>query len=346
VDPVTHVSAGLLLSQLFPGPSRVWSAVAGLVFTLLPDIDYFLVYWDRLAFIRYHRGFTHSLLGAPVFALLVAALGRALLGPRWFRPLFFLGLVVLGAHLLLDLATSYGTQLLNPLSPRRFTLDWLFIIDPYFTALLLAGAIAALVSPTWGRQLGAWCLAGAGGYLLLCGVYHHQALNLARRVFPAREPGWQVAALPQPFSMRRWQLTAAGPGEIRQAFVALPYWPWGEAGAPPPRLQNAEVDPGQGDRTPATAYQSSREFTVWTWKAAEGLAPNWPPETRKILNQYLQFARFPLLYRDRPQGSGRELEWLDLRFAVPGRALPFALRLKLDARGRLQDWLIGRGGRH
>jgi inner membrane protein len=61
MDPVTHVTAGVLLSQLLPGPSRAWSVVAGLIFPLLPDIDYILVWWDRLAFIRHHRGFTHSL---------------------------------------------------------------------------------------------------------------------------------------------------------------------------------------------------------------------------------------------------------------------------------------------
>ncbi len=52
MDPVTHVAMGALLSQLLPSPSPVWSAVAGISFTLLPDCDYFLIFSDRLAFIR------------------------------------------------------------------------------------------------------------------------------------------------------------------------------------------------------------------------------------------------------------------------------------------------------
>ena len=147
MDPVTHVAAGVLISQVMPGPSRGWSALAGAAFALLPDIDYFLIFVDRLAFIRHHRGFTHSLAALFLFALLGAALGRALGGPRWFRPILFLGLAVLASHLLLDLATSYGTQILFPFSRQRFTLDWLFIIDPYLTGLLLFGAVAALASP-------------------------------------------------------------------------------------------------------------------------------------------------------------------------------------------------------
>ncbi len=344
MDPVTHVTSGLLLSQVLPGPSRAWSAVAGLVFTLLPDIDWFLVYWDRLAFIRHHRGFTHSLLAVPLFALLGAALGRALGGPRWFRPLLLLGLAVLGVHLLLDLATSYGTQILNPLSRRRFTLDWLFIIDPYFTFFLLAGAAAALLSPTWGRKVGACCLALAGGYLLLCGFFHHQALSLGRQAFEAEtRPNQIVAALPQPFSPRRWQLLAAGPGEIRQTFVELPWTGWGSQA---PRVKEVAAPPGEGDQVPRIPYQTPPNLLVQTWEAAAAPPLTYSPDAQEILDRYLEFARFPLLLRVAPLGSGQVLEWLDLRFSVPGRAFPFALQLYLDDNGRLEHWLIGgRGGK-
>ncbi len=353
MDPVTHVTAGLLISQLAPGPSRAWSAVAGVIFTLLPDIDWFLVYWDRLAFIRHHRGFSHSLLAVLLFALLVAALGRVLGGPRWFKPLLLMGLAILGAHLLLDLATSYGTQLLNPISQRRFALDWLFIIDPYFTAVLLAGAAAALASPAWGRRVGAWCLAAAGGYLLVCALFHLQAMVVARQVFPpGTQPDQEVAALPQPFSPRRWLLLAASPGEVRQAFVELPAVPWPDSGAPvtwteappAPPGQGSQAPPGQGSQAPPAAYRPPQALVVHTWKAAASPGLKEPADARKILDRYLEFARFPLLYRDQALESGRVLEWLDLRFSVPGRPIPFGLQLQLDAHGRLEKWGIGRGG--
>ena len=154
MDPLTHLTTGVICSQLVPAPSRWWAALAGAIFAVLPDVDYFFIFWDRLAFIRYHRGFTHSLVALPLFALAGALLGRYLGGDRWFKPLFILGLVALGSHLLLDLATSYGTQALSPFSRRRFSLDWIFIIDPYFTALLLAGAIAALYLAPLGAPAG------------------------------------------------------------------------------------------------------------------------------------------------------------------------------------------------
>jgi len=342
MDPVTHAAAGLLLSQVLPGPSRAWSALAGLAFAFLPDIDYFLVYRDRLAYIRHHRGFTHSLWALPLFALLGAGLGRALGGPPWFRPIFFLALAVLASHLLLDLATSYGTKILFPFSRKGFSLDWLFIIDPFLTGLLLAGAVAALVPAAWARPAGAFCLTAAGVYVLLCGLYHRQALNLACQVF--RQPAAAtVAALPQPFSCRRWQLIAAYNGEVQQSFVLLPYLAFLGFGPSwekplPPRLP---VNPG--GRVPPVAYRPPREMEVQVWSGLPAPDLAGQPQTREILEEYLKFARFPLMRRLKPQGDGVLLEWLDLRFSVPGRDLPFVLQLQLDGEGRVLKWLIGHG---
>lgn len=342
MDPVTHVASGLLLSQLISAPSRGWAALAGVILAVLPDIDFFWGMNDSFARIRYHRAFTHSLLAVPLWSLLVAGVGRLLGGPRWFYPLLFLGLAVLTTHLLLDLATSYGTQLFSPFSRRKFTLDWIFIIDPYFTFLLLAGAIVALISPHWGRRVGAVCLAGAGVYLLICGYYHHQALNLARQVFQTEaKDGATVAALPQPFSCRRWQLIAARPGEIKQTLVQLPFGVWS-----PRNGKIKEVRPtvatASCPRPPAGDYREPSSLIVQDWRAAQGAIPAYSSEARHLLDIYLDFARFPLLARVEPQGEGVLLEWVDLRFSVPGRAFPFVLQLHLDAEGGLLQGKVGR----
>jgi inner membrane protein len=345
MDPLTHLATGVICSQLLPGPSRWWAAAAGTFFALLPDVDYFFIYWDRLAFIRYHRGFTHSLVAVPLMALAGALLGRVLGGPRWFRPLLILGIVVLLSHLLLDLATSYGTQLLSPFSRRRFSLDWIFIIDPYFTALLLAGVIAALAFPLWGRRAGAGFLAAAAVYLLVCASYHHQALDLARRIFQAVNPGGlTVAALPQPFSCRRWQLIAAGPAEIQQAFVQLPFTAALGRQAEGGQASAVPAARNQDCPAPASPYQPPGHLAIQTWTPASAAATAYSPEAEAILTSYLEFARFPLLCRTGSQGGDQLLEWRDLRFSIPGHGIPFVLELRLDAQGHLRHWLIGRRG--
>ncbi len=345
MDPLTHVAAGVICSQLVPAPSRWWAALAGVIFALLPDADYFFIFWDRLAFIRYHRGFTHSLAALPLFALAGALAGRMFGGPRWFKPIFVIGLVVLGSHLFLDLTTSYGTQLLNPISDRRFALDWIFIIDPYFTAILLAGATIVLTIPRWGARMGVCCLGVAALYLLTCALYHQQALGLAQRVLQASTPEVKtVAALPQPFSCRRWHLIASGPEDIRQTFVQLPYkaiWGLGDKDG---KVKTVAVPPDQTCLSPALPYQDPGHLTVQTWTPVSADGVPYPPEAKKILAGFLEFSRFPLLCRVQNQAGDQLLEWRDLRFSIPGRSIPFVLQLRLDPQGRLRHWLIGSRG--
>ena len=343
MDPITHVASGLLLSQLIPGPSRVWAALAGMILAEIPDLDLILGLNDRFAYIRYHRAFTHSLLALPLWALLGAGVGRVLGGPRWFQPLLFLGLAAVATHLLLDWATSYGTQLFSPFSQHKYALDWLFIIDPFFTFLLMAGGLAALIFPAWGRRAGAACLAGAAVYFLICGYYHHQALSLARQVFQQEnQAGAEVAALPQPFSCRRWQLIAARPEEIKQTLVLLPYLSWPGVNGGIKEVQTATATPLSCPRAPAGDYQPPEKLIIQDWRAAAAPLPMFPPEAQRLLDQYLDFARFPLLARVASEKDGFLLEWVDLRFTVPGRFFPFVLQMYLDCEGHLLQGDLGR----
>jgi len=68
-------------------------------------------------------------------------------GPGFFLPwtgLFFLALFT---HPLLDLFTSYGTQLLWPLSRHRFALQGVAIIDPFYSLTLAAALLTWRLSP-------------------------------------------------------------------------------------------------------------------------------------------------------------------------------------------------------
>lgn len=344
MDPLTHIATGVALSQFVSAPSRAWAALAGLLFAVLPDLDFLLTFNNRLSFLKHHRGFTHSLGAMFLFVFLVAGLGRLLGGPRWFRPLLTIGFLVLASHIFLDWATSYGTQILNPFTRAKFSLDWVFIIDPYLTALVLVGAVAALWSAGRGRTVGVVCLSLAGVYVLLCGFYHHQAVTLARQVFRPHLPtAATVAALPQPFSPRRWQLLAVTPGEIRQAFVELPYWPWGMT-LPLPAEIPVKQNPHTSLQVPSASYRPPSSLEVYRWQSAALPAGDLPPEAYPILETYLSFARFPLLAVSLQEHGEMDLTWLDLRFSIPGRTLPFTLNLRLDQHGHLASWHLS-GGR-
>ena len=169
MDPITHGIAGALIGKAFfdkapasenskESHSRVaiFAATLGAVF---PDVDVFADRFSRdpLAIARYHRGFTHSFVGLPIFAIALAWLTRIFFGwyirrhrrDEWAPPSFALLFVIYAAgiasHIILDGFTSFGTRMLNPLSKDRVAWDVLFIIDFVFTALLLAPQLAAWV---------------------------------------------------------------------------------------------------------------------------------------------------------------------------------------------------------
>jgi inner membrane protein len=343
MDPFTHTAAGVAISRLIPSPSRKWGMLAGVAFALLPDIDFLLVFVDRLSFIRHHRGLTHSFLALGIFAVLGAWAGRRLGGSRWFRPLLLISLAVLASHVLLDVATSYGTQILSPFSRQKFALDWLFIVDPHFTLIVLVGAAGACFAPARGRLLAALSLSLAGMYFLLCGLYHHQALALGRQVFTGRESAIiDVAALPQPFSCRRWHLLGAGSKEVKQTMVQLPLL--GFLGLPN-SIKSAEAawTPGINPHAPPLSYQGPRQLVIHAWHGADSPTVDLSPSAEQVLGNYLEFARFPLLFHVSLADSEWVLKWLDLRFAVPGRAFPFVFELSLTPDGGLSHWHFSHG---
>lgn len=126
-----------------------WSVMLGAIF---PDSDVFRDMLSRndLLIISWHRSVTHSLLGVPVFALLLAALTRWIAGWRkWDAPSFLVLTAIYAAgvlsHILLDLVTSFGTMVWSPLKWSRPAWDLIFIVDFTFTGILLVPQILAWV---------------------------------------------------------------------------------------------------------------------------------------------------------------------------------------------------------
>lgn len=177
MDPITHVLLGASLGYAAFGKKlgRPAAACAGLA-AFAPDADIFIrSVNDPLIAIEYHRGFTHSLVFAPVGAAVVA--GVWILRRRW-RPqaltIWLCCLLAYLSHCLLDAATSYGTQLLWPFSNVRAGWDLISIIDPIFTLALLFGLVVALV---WKKaRIATAALAVSAVYLILGGVQHSRAV--------------------------------------------------------------------------------------------------------------------------------------------------------------------------
>lgn len=276
---------------------------------MAPDADYVLRLVSDVFYLRHHRGLTHSLLMLPLWIWLCTSL---LPRQRRQRPVMpvLIGTVLL-SHILLDLATSFGTMILAPFSDTRFSWDLLFIIDPLFTACLLLPLLPALIWPQRARLLALTAAVASVAYIGLAAYNHQTALRLARLVQPA---ALQVAALPQPFSPFHWQLIATYAGRYECALVNLfPAFP-GLAGLFPASL----AEPYTRPLKPAASL---------TWQQLPAMRAMSGIDDLPGVAFYRWFARFPVLLRS----NARLLEFGDLRFGaglVPDTA--FRLRIILD----------------
>ncbi len=147
MDPLTHTLLGASCgyATFHRQLGRTAAAVAALA-ALAPDADVFIrSASDPLLAVEYHRHFTHSLLFAPLGAAFVASLFLLRRANRSrFLLLWLCASLAYVSHCLLDAATSYGTQLLWPLTHHRFGWDFISVVDLLVTLPLALGVFFAL----------------------------------------------------------------------------------------------------------------------------------------------------------------------------------------------------------
>jgi membrane-bound metal-dependent hydrolase YbcI (DUF457 family) len=122
----------------------------GFVAAAFPDSDVVLRFISETAYLRGHRGVTHSLLMLPLWSLLLGWLAaRAFRRPDAMRRYAWLAASAIAIHIAGDWITQFGTMLLAPLSDARFGLGAIFIIDLVISGILVAGLIT---SALWRRS--------------------------------------------------------------------------------------------------------------------------------------------------------------------------------------------------
>jgi len=162
MDTITHGIAGALIGKAFCGGDSMfpvkpvsgarittWAVMLGAIF---PDSDIFrdMLSRDPMLIITWHRSYTHSLLLLPLFALALAGTTRWIAKKfGWEAPSYaaLTGVYAIGiaSHILLDLATTFGTMVWSPLSWSRPAWDLIFIVDFTLTGILLIPQLLAWV---------------------------------------------------------------------------------------------------------------------------------------------------------------------------------------------------------
>ena len=231
MDTLTHALSGALLARATaPGdapprslPRRV---AAGFFAAAAPDLDFVLGFVSPLVYLEQHRGPTHSVLLLPLWALPLSwLLAKILREPdgetAGWRALYGITALGLGAHIVGDLITSFGTIIFAPFSDARFGWGTTFIIDLWFSGIILAGLIASLV---WRRTRVPAMAASLvlAGYVGFQAVLKEHAIEFARDY--ARAQGLQkveVTAIPRAVSPFNWTVYVSDELAHRFAHVNL-----------------------------------------------------------------------------------------------------------------------------
>jgi membrane-bound metal-dependent hydrolase YbcI (DUF457 family) len=163
-DNLTHGLAGALLAQTgFQqryGPAATVALVVG---AELPDLDFLFALGGPVLSFVHHRGMTHSFFGGTGLALLGALILWGLFRTHaYWRLVLWTWLGVL-LHIGMDYLTSYGTQVFWPFTARHYTADALFIIDYFYTGLMVVALLLIrMVRQQRQRQYGIYSLVGIG----------------------------------------------------------------------------------------------------------------------------------------------------------------------------------------
>ena len=297
---------------------------AGFLACAAPDLDFIIGFAGPVEYLLNHRGVTHSFLLLPAWALLYSwILSKLLREPGGWRALYGVTALALAAHIVGDLITSFGTVVLAPLFDWRAALGTTFIIDLWFSGIILAGLAFSAVF--WKSRVPA--LAAS---LVLAGYVGFQYVQKMR----ATEFGAQyakslgikaarVTVHPRPVSPFNWTVFVSDDEAHRFSHINLI------------RAEPRRYVPGDGFIARIDSPYLPLEQAVWVSRPRYG-ATDQAMIRGAWQSTELDFFRW---FADLPafdgMSAGSTCVWFtDLRFLTPGReGMPFRYRVCRAAPG-------------
>ncbi|MGH9530787.1 MAG: metal-dependent hydrolase, partial [Terriglobales bacterium] len=328
MEPLTHLLTGACMSRA--GLNRATSlATAVLVVSAeVPDVDVLMLLGGPVVGFAQHRGFTHTLAGAPFNAALALAVvygahrlltaaGRVPRTPPRWKLLFVYGMLGSLSHTLLDFTNSYGVRPFAPFYNRWYSWDIVHIVEPLILIALIAGlalpSLFALITEEVTSHRVQHRGRGGAIFAFIClaliwfvrDFQHRKAVAaLDSRVYQGAEP-LRVSAFPYPIDPFHWH----GVVETETFYQTLPV----DSRSPDLETDDLATPRYKPQETPV--IQAAKESDL-------GRA-------------YLDWAQYPVLEVE-PIDDGKGgflVRFYDLRYMYPDRETrPLAASLELDER--------------
>ncbi|MGD0957307.1 MAG: metal-dependent hydrolase [Candidatus Acidiferrales bacterium] len=330
MEPFTHAFTSLALAHAGERRLPRFGTAMLIVSGLVPDLDYASYFAGPSAFLRFHRTALHSTTGAAVAACVIAgafcALDRRLPARKTAQtktpaPLTFRAAVAtcaIGAtgHIVLDLASGVGVQLLWPFHARWLAWDLATNFDPWILLLLIAGLLLPLLFRLVNEEVGDR-KKGRGGSraaiatLLLIAAYLGARANLHSRAIDlllAREYHGRI-----PLEAGAFPASSA-------PFV------WRGIAVTDNTDEEVEVPLGPGDE-----FDPNRSVTRYKPEDSPALDAG---QKTAAAQRFLEYARFPFASVERIE-DGYRVEVHDLRFASDDTE-PANIFVRVDLNGSLE----------
>jgi inner membrane protein len=344
---LTHALSGAHIARATAGASERAARLpesrrlaVGAYAAAFPDIDVVASYLSPLAYLHYHRGVTHSIVMAPLWAALLAFVFAALWKwrPGW-SAYFGIALIGVLAHIAGDCITSFGTMLFAPFTNRRYALSTTFIIDLWFTGIILGGLVASVLRRR-SRVPATVASLVLAAYVAFQWPLQQQAIAFGER--HARSAGLADAtatAVPRPVSPFNWTVVIAQPTAYEYAHVNLIR----RTVAPQPIA-------GTGFFARLDAPYRPLADAVWQRAPRYGATPREAALAVEAFDDprfrfFRWFAAYPALLKIDSDAAGRCVWFQDLRFVTPGREpTPFIYGMCREAHGAWQPYRLGSAG--
>lgn len=181
MDTGTHIGMGIALggiATLDPvvanDPTLFHAVLIGtIVGSHAPDFDTILKFKNNAAYIRHHRGITHSIPAIIIWGILISSVIYLFVPQVNFLHLWIWTFIAVSLHVLVDIFNAYGTQALLPFSNKWIAHSFINTFDPYIFAMHIIGIIA-------------WFLGANPGYIWLM-IYFVILLYYVKRYLDKRE---------------------------------------------------------------------------------------------------------------------------------------------------------------
>jgi inner membrane protein len=137
MDSITHLVLGAAIGEVTLGKKIGYkAAIVGAIAETVPDLDVFGSFFtdNEITKLQIHRSYSHALFDHFFMALPLAWLTYAIFKKRiGYGQWYWLWIICLATHGLLDCCTTYGTQYLLPFSHMLVGFNNISVVDMFFT---------------------------------------------------------------------------------------------------------------------------------------------------------------------------------------------------------------------